>query len=114
MRAYSCQFANQEQDLPPLQHTESLTNFVEVDPETILAYLTERQHVRPHGTVQQALEGAMKRYSCCPQAVERAMQWLGIDSTHPIGRLRRGQIIQLARAVHRFWMQNAAAANAAR
>jgi hypothetical protein len=102
----------QEYVLSSLHRTHSPVAFTEVDAETILAYITARQHLHPHQPVRDVLEGTTIRYGCCPQAIQRAVQWLGLDDAGPIGRLRRSQIIQLARAVHRLWMQNASAASA--
>jgi hypothetical protein len=78
--------------------------------DTILNHLTARQHLRPQAAIQQVLEEMTELYGCCPQAIARGMDWLGIDPAVKIGRLRRSELIQLARSVHRFWMQNLAAA----
>lgn len=81
----------------------------DVDANAILEHLTTRQHVNPHATIREAIDQTIERFGCCPAAIQRGMQWLGIDPSQAIGRLRRGQLVQLARAVHRFWSQNAAA-----
>ena len=82
----------------------------DVHSDAILQYLTTRQHLRPHLAVIDVLDQTTERFGCCPLAIRRALQWLGIDGNRRIGRMRRSELVQLARAVHRFWMQNAAAA----
>ena len=74
--------------------------------DVILNHLTTRQHLQPHASVQDVMAQTVELYGCCPQAVARGIEWLQIDPALPIGRLRRSEIVQLARAVHRFWMQN--------
>jgi len=81
---------------------------MDVDSDAILAYLTTRQHLRPHLPATEVLDETVEAFGCCPQAIKRGIDWLGIEPSRPIGRLRRTELVQLARAVHRFWMQNAA------
>ena len=69
----------------------------------IVALLTDRQHLRPHLSVREVLEQATRELGCCPIAIARAAEWLNLDATRAIGRLRRSELLQLARAVHRFW-----------
>jgi hypothetical protein len=82
------------------------------DPDALLTYLSSRQHLHPHATVHEVLDATIGSMGCCPRAIDRALEWLGIERTRAIGRLRRSELVQLARAVHRFWMQNLEAANA--
>src|SRR5262245_28162685 len=84
----------------------------EVDSDAILRYLTHRQHVHPRQSIKDALNETTDIFGCCPKAIVRGISWLGIDPTRTIGRLRRSELVQLSRAVHRFWMQNAVAAAA--
>ncbi|HVT88893.1 MAG TPA: hypothetical protein VHD56_08585 [Tepidisphaeraceae bacterium] len=93
-----------------LDRNPPLSKSPNVDCDTILGYLTARQHLRPHAPLGQALQETTEAFGCCPQAIERALQWLGVDSSRAIGRLRRSELTQLARAVHRFWQQAIAAA----
>ncbi|WP_428937589.1 hypothetical protein [Fontivita pretiosa] len=74
--------------------------------DLVLNYLTTQQHLQPHQPVGQVLEQTVQALGCCPQAVERARQWLAVDGARAIGRLRRSELVQLARVVHRFWMHN--------
>jgi hypothetical protein len=87
-------------------------NPLDVDSDVILAHLTSRQHLHPHMPLAQILEQTTELFGCCPAAIQRGIQWLGIDPARAVGRLRRSELVQLARAVHRFWMQNASAASA--
>jgi hypothetical protein len=87
-------------------------NPLDVDSDAILAHLTSRQHLHPHAPVAQILEQTTELFGCCPAAIERGIDWLGIEPARPIGRLRRSELVQLARAVHRFWMQNVNSASA--
>jgi hypothetical protein len=48
---------------------------------------------------------------CCPIAIDRAIHWLNLDPASAMGRLRRGELLQLARSVHRFWHAEVAAAD---
>jgi len=78
----------------------------DVDPDAILNHLTSRQHLHPHRAVRAVLDETTEAFGCCPRAIERGIEWLGIEPDRAIGRLRRSEIVQLARAVHRFWMQS--------
>lgn len=83
-------------------------------PDSIVQLLTNRQHLRPHLSVREVLEQAITELGCCPIAIDRATQWLNLDTTRAIGRLRRSELLQLSRSVHRFWRASSSftAANA--
>lgn len=81
--------------------------FHEFDSDAILTYLTTRQHLRPHARISEILDQTTEAFGCCPAAIARALEWLGIEGDTSIGRLRRSELVQLACAVHRYWMQNA-------
>jgi hypothetical protein len=70
-----------------------------VDADALLASLTTLQHVYPH----KALRAVIGETRACPVAAERAIEWLGLDGDIAIGRLKRTELIQLARSLHRFW-----------
>lgn len=72
-------------------------------PEEILKFLTVRQHVRPHRAVRDVLGDVTRATGACPVAVDRAMRWLDLSPDGPVGRLRRTELTQLARSIHRFW-----------
>ncbi len=91
-----------------LDHDKPAAKHVDITPDDILDHLTSRQHLHPHSTIRQVLDQTTDRFGCCPDAIGRAVDWLKIDPTSVIGRLRRSELVQLSRAVHRFWMQNLA------
>ncbi len=70
-----------------------------VDADALLAALTTLQHTYPH----KALRAVISDTRACPVAAERAIEWLGLDGDVAIGRLKRAELIQLARSLHRFW-----------
>ncbi|CAN5444310.1 hypothetical protein BH09PLA1_BH09PLA1_16260 [soil metagenome] len=72
-------------------------------PDSIVELLTKHQFVHPHLSVREVMEQSTADLGCCPIAIERALQWLNLDPSRAIGRLRRGELLQLARSVHRFW-----------
>ena len=79
------------------------------DAEGILRELSTLQHLTPHRPLAEAVAETVERVGACPEAAERAMQWLELDGSRPIGRLRRGELIQLSRAMYRLWSQALAA-----
>ena len=78
----------------------------EVDVDQILSALSLRQHLRPHETVENSLKAMVGALGVCPDAVASAITWLGLDRARCIGRLRRTELVQLVRAIHRNWAQN--------
>jgi len=72
--------------------------------EEIYAAVSRRQFLRPHRSVQDVLT----ELGICPAAVAQAVQWLEIDASRPLGRLRASELMQLSRCVHRLWEQAAA------
>lgn len=78
---------------------------VPADGDALLFFLTTRQHLGPHDTIAQVLERTIDQFNCCPAAIARAIQWLKLDPAAAIGRLRRSELVQLARVLHRFWSQ---------
>jgi hypothetical protein len=81
--------------------------------DDLLDALTTRQHVAPHEPLARALAVLTEKLGVCPTAVEQAVTWLGVDPKIAVGRLRRTELTQLARSIHRIWRQHAAAATAA-
>ena len=77
--------------------------------DRILAELSTRQYLQPHRSVGDVLADAQRDLGFCPRAGQTAMQWLRLDARGAVGRLRRSELIQLARSVHRFWRQALAA-----
>ena len=77
----------------------------QVDPDNILAALSTRQHLHPHRPLQQVLAEAQRELGFCMGAAQAAIAWLRLDASLAVGRLRRSELIQLARSIHRFWRQ---------
>jgi hypothetical protein len=77
----------------------------EVDGDRILAELSTRQYLAPHRSLGEVLADAQRTLRFCPQAAAAGLRWLNLDSSMAVGRLRRTELIQLARSIHRFWRQ---------
>lgn len=73
------------------------------DADGILRELTIRQHLAPHRPLGEVLAELVERLGACPVAAERAMVRLELRASRSIGRLRRGELIQLARGMYRLW-----------
>lgn len=80
-----------------------LRRLIQSDFQNLLEALSTRQHLAPHEPVTQALETVIDRLGVCPDAVEQAVAWLQVDGAERIGRLRRTELMQLARSIHRYW-----------
>ena len=81
----------------------TLRRLIHADFEGLLETLTMRQHVSPHEPVAQTLERTVSELGVCPNAVAQSLRWLQLDPAKSIGRLRRTELMQLTRTVHRFW-----------
>ena len=77
--------------------------------ERIVDALSERQHLRPHQPLGEALAAVGEQLGICPMAVGEAINSLHVDASSPIGRLRRTELTQLARTIHRLWRQSVVA-----
>jgi hypothetical protein len=73
------------------------------DADGILRELTTRQHLTPHRPVRQVVAETAERVGACMVAADRALDRLQLDRGRSIGRLRRGELIQLARGMYRLW-----------
>lgn len=73
-----------------------------VDAETLLDFFTERQYVKPRASVWELLLDAEQRFGVCPAVSRRALTWLELEESRSVGRLRRTELMQLARCLHRF------------
>jgi hypothetical protein len=80
-----------------------------VDADGILRELTVRQHLGPHRRLADVVAEMIERTGACAVAAERAMERLELDGNRPIGRLKRGELIQFARGMYRLWAQALAA-----
>lgn len=76
--------------------------------DDLLSALTTAQYLSPHEPLSAALQRAVDGLKVCPQAVNHAVAWLAVDPATPIGRLRRTELVQLARSIYRFWRQSGA------
>ncbi len=89
-----------------------LRRLVHSELDDLLEALTTAQYLSPHEPLAASLARTVDALGVCPQAVNHAVAWLAVDAATPIGRLRRTELMQLARSVHRFWRQAGAAASA--
>jgi len=71
--------------------------------ETILDFLTVRQFVRPHRQVADVMNELHEKLGACDVAIDRALGWLQLSPATAVGRLRRTELMQLSRSIHRFW-----------
>jgi hypothetical protein len=76
------------------------------DAEGILEELTTRQHLTPQRTLGEVVAETVESAGVCPDAAKRALTWLNLSPDRSIGRLRRGELIQLARSMYRFWLES--------
>lgn len=77
------------------------------DVQSLLDALSVRQYLAPHEPTERALARVVDQLGVCPQAVEQGIRWLHLDRLQSVGRLRRTELMQLARAIHRFWLEQA-------
>ena len=75
------------------------------DSDQLLQLLTTRQHLAPLAGVGEVLQRLSNELGICPTVIARAMEWLETDRKIAIGRLRRTELTQLSRVLHRFWRQ---------
>lgn len=80
----------------------------EVSADAILSILSDSQYLHPHKSLGQVLREAVDTGGICPDAIARSMQRLQMDASRSIGRLRRSELVQLARGIYRSWKQAAA------
>ena len=80
-----------------------IRRLLNADLQNLLDALTTRQHLNPHEPLGDALARTVDSLGVCPDAIEHALRWLSLDPSVSIGRLRRTELTQLARSVHRFW-----------
>jgi hypothetical protein len=80
-----------------------------IDADGLLKELTTLQHLSPRKPLGQVVSQLVDRTAVCPVAADRALGWLGLDASRSVGRLRRGELSQLSRAIHRFWVRALAA-----
>ena len=76
------------------------------DAEGILHELTTRQHLAPHRPLKDVVADVVGATGVCPAAAERALAWLNLSPDRSVGRLRRSELMQLARSMYRYWMES--------
>ena len=76
------------------------------DAEGILHELTTRQHLAPHRPLREVVAETTGATGVCPDAADRALAWLNLAPDRPVGRLRRSELMQLARSMYRFWTES--------
>jgi|SRR5687768_13867087 len=81
--------------------------------DRIVQALQERQHVRPHATVSEALDAAAAATGFCTSASDQALAALRLNGSDKIGRLTGCQLSQLGRAIYRIWRPRTGPASAA-
>lgn len=74
--------------------------------------LMRRQHLRPHQPLSAAMSDVAAELAVSPEVVRQTLSWLDVDAARPIGRLRRTELTQLARSLHRHWRQPVIKTNA--
>jgi hypothetical protein len=75
--------------------------------QDILSTLSEWQYLRPHRPLADVVAEAVAKLGVCPDAAKRAINWLEIDATRSVGRLRATELTQLARCMARMWEEAA-------
>lgn len=85
-----------------------LRRLINAELDSLLEALSVRQHLTPREPLSSALARMVDDLGVCPQAVQQAVSWLGVDPNISVGRLRRTELMQLARSIHRFWSQRRA------
>lgn len=71
--------------------------------DRLLQKLSQWQHLGPHESVDAVLKRTVEQLGVCPAAVDQVVGRLQIDTSQPVGRLRRTELVQLARTLHRQW-----------
>jgi hypothetical protein len=79
--------------------------------DRIAQSLQTLQHTFPHLPLHAALARSSQHTGFCPSAADSAIDVLKLDRQRKVGRLRRCELLQLARTVHRLWQQSKSAAS---
>src|SRR2546421_13021602 len=70
--------------------------------ERIIEALSDQQHLQPRQHIRKALDAIVVKLGICPAAANEAVESLQIEPPRSIGRLRRTELMHLARTIHRF------------
>ena len=76
------------------------------DAERLVQALTEQQFLNPHQSVDEGIAAVVIQLGVCPGAARYAIETLRIDPLVSFGRLRRTELMQLGRTMHRLWRQS--------
>ena len=76
------------------------------DSDRLVEALSKQQFLKPHGSVEEGIAAVVGELGICPEAARVAVETLGIDPTISFGRLRRTELMQLGRTMHRLWRQS--------
>jgi hypothetical protein len=83
-----------------------LRQVIAADVDRLANFLTQRQFVEPHQSVEGVLRKVIARFGFSPATIENSLRWLRIDRNVSIGRLRRTELTRLSRTLHRKNRQN--------
>lgn len=75
------------------------------DSDRLVESLSRQQFISPHQSVAEAIDAVVGELEVCPEAARHALESLGVDAAMRVGRLRRTELMQLGRAIYRFWRQ---------
>jgi hypothetical protein len=76
------------------------------DAERLVQALSNQQFLKPHQSVEDALGAVVDELGVCPEAARVAMETLQVEAATPVGRMRRTELMQLARTLSRLWRQH--------
>jgi hypothetical protein len=86
-----------------------LQQIIEADVDRLTNFLSERQFVEPHQSIDGILRQAVERFGFSPAVIENSLRWLRIDKNLAVGRLRRTELVQLGRTLRQQNRQNVVA-----
>lgn len=76
------------------------------DSDRLVEALSKQQFLKPHQSVEEGIAAVVSELGVCPEAARLAVESLRIDPTLSFGRLRRTELMQLGRTIHRRWGQS--------
>jgi ribosomal protein S13 len=75
------------------------------DSDRLVEALSREQFLKPHESVEDAVSAIVNELGVCPEAAAGAMEALNVQPDMRVGRVRRTELMQLARSISRFWRQ---------
>ena len=76
------------------------------DADRLVDALSKQQFIKPHQSVDEGVTAVVGQLGVCPEAARYAIETLRIDPSVSFGRLRRTELMQLGRTMHRLWRQS--------